>query len=127
VDGEAVWCGKDGRSNFDKLHSNAHDDEVCLYGFDLLELNSEDYRNHPLEKRKAKLEKILARTQGMRFSERLDGDGETIFEQACKLGLEGIVSKRRDFPYRSGRCKSWVRLERVPQKSDCHAVAVFAS
>jgi hypothetical protein len=74
-----------------------------LYAFDLLELNSEDYRNHPLEKRKAKLEKLLARTQGMRFSEHLDGDGETIFVHACKLGLEGIVSKRRDLPYRSGR------------------------
>jgi bifunctional non-homologous end joining protein LigD len=60
----------------------------------------EDYRNHPLEKRKAKLEKILARTQGMRFSEHLDGDREAIFEQACKMGLEGIVSKRRDFAYR---------------------------
>jgi ATP-dependent DNA ligase len=47
----------------------------------------------------------------MRFSEHLDGDGETIFEQACKMGLEGIVSKRRDLPYRSGRCKSWVKVK----------------
>jgi ATP-dependent DNA ligase len=49
--------------------------------------------------------------RGMRFSEHLDGDGETIFKHACKMGLEGIVSKRRDFPYRSGRCKSWVKLK----------------
>jgi ATP-dependent DNA ligase len=61
-------------------------------------LNSEDYRQHSLEKRKAKLEKILARTQGMRSSEHLDGDGETFFKQARKMGLEGTVSKRRDFP-----------------------------
>jgi ATP dependent DNA ligase domain len=67
VNGEAVWAGKDGRSDFEKLHSNAHDDQVFLYGFDLLELNGEDYRQYPLEKRKAKLEKILKRTQGMRF------------------------------------------------------------
>jgi bifunctional non-homologous end joining protein LigD len=66
---------------------------------------------HPLEKRKAKLEKILARTQEMRFSEHLDGDGESIFEQACKMGLEGIVSKRRNFPYRSGLTKSWVKVK----------------
>jgi ATP dependent DNA ligase domain len=66
VDGEAVWAGKDGKSDFEKLHSNAHDDEVFLYGFDLLELNGEDYRQHPLERRKAKLEKILAWTPGMR-------------------------------------------------------------
>jgi hypothetical protein len=52
MDGEAVWAGKDGKSDFDRLHSNAHDDAVFLYAFDLLELNSEDYRNHPLEKRK---------------------------------------------------------------------------
>ena len=112
MDGEAVWAGEDGKSDFDKLHSRAHDQQVFLYAFDLLELNGEDYRNHPLEKRKAKLEKLLARTrQGMRFSEHLDEDGETIFQHACKMGLEGIVSKRRDFPYRSGRCKSWVKVK----------------
>jgi bifunctional non-homologous end joining protein LigD len=111
VDGEAVWVGKDGRSDFDKLHSRAHDQQVFLYAFDLLELNGEDYRQHPLEKRKAKLEKMLARTQGMRFSEHLDEDGETMFQHACKMGLEGIVSKRRDFPYRSGRTKSWVKTK----------------
>ena len=64
VDGEAVWAGKDGKSDFDRLHSHAHDDQVFLYAFDLLELNGEDYRQHPLDKRKAKLKK-----QGMRFSE----------------------------------------------------------
>src|ERR1700730_14069132 len=111
VDGEAVWAGTDGKSDFDKLHSNAHDDEVFLYAFDMLEFNGEDYRQHPLEQRKAKLEKILARTEGMRFSELLDGVGETIFRQVCNMGLEGIVSKRRDFPYRSGRCKSWVKIK----------------
>jgi len=45
----------------------------------------------------------------MRLSEHLDGDGESIFQHACKMGLEGIVSKRRDFPYRSGRTKSWMK------------------
>jgi hypothetical protein len=74
------------------LHSNAHDDQVFLYAFDLLEFNGEDYRNHPLEQ--AKLEKLLARTQGLRFSEHMDGDGETIFKHACKMGLEGILSCR---------------------------------
>ena len=91
VDGEAVWAGTDGKSDFDRLHSGAHDDQVFLYVFDMLELNGEDYHQHPLEKRKAKLEKILARTQAMRFSEHLDGDGVTIFEHACKMGSDGIV------------------------------------
>ena len=112
MDGEAVWAGEDGKSDFEKLHSNAHDDRVFLYAFDMLEWNGEDYRQYPLEQRKAKLEKILVRTAGMRFSEHLDGDGVTIFEQACKMGLEGIVSKRRGFPYRSGRCKSWVKIKK---------------
>jgi bifunctional non-homologous end joining protein LigD len=83
------WAGQDGKSDFDRLHSRAGDDAVFLYAFDLLELNGEDYRQYPLEKRKAKLEKILARTQGMRFSHHLDDDGETIFKHAFKMGLEG--------------------------------------
>jgi bifunctional non-homologous end joining protein LigD len=95
VDGEAVWAGKDGKSDFDRLH--AHDHQIFLYAFDLLELNGEDYRQHPLEKRKAKSEKIPARTQGMRFSEHLDDDGESIFEQACKMGLEGIALQAAGF------------------------------
>jgi ATP-dependent DNA ligase len=67
VDGEAVRCGKDGKSECDKLHSGAHNDEVFLYAFDLLELNSEEYRQHPLAQRKAKLEKILVAIGAVRF------------------------------------------------------------
>jgi ATP-dependent DNA ligase len=52
-----------------------YDDQVFLYAFDLLELNSEDYRHRPLEQRMARLEKLLARTQGIRLSEDLKGDG----------------------------------------------------
>jgi bifunctional non-homologous end joining protein LigD len=111
IDGEAVMCGKDGKSDFDKLHSGAHDASVFLYGFDLIELDGEDLRPAPLERRKGKLEKLLARSDGIRFSEHLDGDGAIVFEQACKLGLEGIVSKRRDLPYRSGRCRAWVKVK----------------
>jgi bifunctional non-homologous end joining protein LigD len=109
IDGEAVWCGPDGVSSFDKLHSRAHDDQVFLYAFDLLELDGVDCRAQPLAIRKAWLRKLFARTQGMQFSERLEGDGQQIFEHVCKLGLEGIVSKRIDFPYLSGRSKSWLK------------------
>jgi ATP-dependent DNA ligase len=98
IDGEAVWCRKDGRADFDRLHSRAHDEDVFLYAFDLIGLDGEDLRPAPSEQRKGKLEKLLARGAGIRFSEHLDGDGATIFEHACKLGLEGIVSKRRDLP-----------------------------
>ena len=111
IDGEAVVCGKDGKSDFDKLHSGTHDASVFLYGFDLIELDGEDLRPAPLEQRKGKLEKLLARSNGIRFSEHLACDGATIFEHACKLGLEGIVSKRRDLPYRSGRCRAWIKIK----------------
>jgi bifunctional non-homologous end joining protein LigD len=123
IDGEAVWCGKDGKSDFDKLRSRAHDAAVCLYGFDLIELDGEDLRPAPLEARKGKLEKLLARSDGIRFSEHLDGDGAIIFAHACKLGLEGIVSKRRDLPYRSGRCRAWVKIKNPASP----AVPVFIS
>jgi bifunctional non-homologous end joining protein LigD len=68
-----------------------------------------DCRAQPLAIRKAWLRKLLARTQGMQFSEHLEGDGQQIFEHVCKLGLEGIVSKRIDIPYLSGRSKSWLK------------------
>jgi hypothetical protein len=70
-----------------------------------------DIRPVPLEQRKGKLEKLLARSNGIQFSEHLAGDGATIFAHACKLGLEGIVSKRRDLPDRSGRCRGWIKVK----------------
>jgi len=85
---------------------------VFLYAFDLLELNGDDLRKEHLAKRKAKLAKLLARADhGVRYNDHLEGDGSLIFTHACKLGLEGIVSKRRDFGYRSGNCKAWVKVK----------------
>jgi bifunctional non-homologous end joining protein LigD len=62
-----------------------------------------------LEERKARLAKATG--DGVYLSEHLAGDGAIIFEHACRMGLEGIVSKRRDFPYRSGRSKSWIKVK----------------
>jgi ATP-dependent DNA ligase len=85
---------------------------VFLYGFDLLRLDGEDLRRHPWEIRRATLTGLLRKTHpGIRLSEHLDGDGETIFRHACGLGAEGIVAKRRDRPYRSGRCADWVKVK----------------
>jgi bifunctional non-homologous end joining protein LigD len=111
IDGEAVWCGPDGIPNFEQLHSRAYDSQVFLYAFDLLELDGVDYRELPLEKRKKKLKILIARTEGMHFVEHAEGDGPIIFEHACKLGLEGIVSKRRDLGYMSGNCRSWLKIK----------------
>jgi bifunctional non-homologous end joining protein LigD len=68
------------------------------------------WRQEPLEKRKAALERLLRAQMGVRLSEHMEGDGSIIFEHPCKLGLEGIVSKRCDLPYRSGRVKSWIKV-----------------
>jgi bifunctional non-homologous end joining protein LigD len=63
----------------------------------VIELNGDDLRRASLERRKATLEIILAKAgPGIRFNEHMEGDGETVFRHACKLGLEGIVSKRKD-------------------------------
>jgi bifunctional non-homologous end joining protein LigD len=110
IDGEAVLCGADGISDFNTLHSQAYNNRVFLYGFDLLQLGDEDWRTRSLEKRKAKLQRLVIESHGIRYSEHIEGDGAIVFAQACKLGLEGIVSKRRDLPYSSGRSRSWVKV-----------------
>ena len=104
IDGEAVvCCPKTGLSLFDRLHSGRHDGEVVLYAFDLLELNGLDLRPLPIEERKAKLAALIAPlATGILLSEHIEDDGAIVFRHACRLGCEGIVSKRRDAPYRSG-------------------------
>jgi bifunctional non-homologous end joining protein LigD len=112
VDGEAVYCGENGLSIFEALHSRQHNDRAFLYAFDLLELDGEDFRPKPLHARKARLEKLLAKAPaGIQYNEHVDGDGQLVFDHAYKLGLEGIVSKHRDHPYRSGRSKSWFKIK----------------
>ena len=82
-----------------------------MWAFNLIELDGTDMRRDPLATRKAKLADILARAApGLRFNEHLDEeDGPLVFHHACKPGLEGIVSKRRDSPYSSGRSRHWVK------------------
>ena len=110
IDGEAVVCGPDGVSDFKRLHSRAHDHAAFLYAFDLLELNGEDMRPLPLEQRKSKLARIVEGS-GIAFSEHTEGDGPEVFAAACKMGLEGIVSKRRDMRYIAGRSKAWLKIK----------------
>ena len=95
LDGEAVVAGADGVAVFDALHRRHKAADAMLYAFDLLELNGEDLRVLPLGERKAKLAKLLARPPaGIVFNEHTDEDGAVVFQHACKMGLEGIVSKR---------------------------------
>jgi bifunctional non-homologous end joining protein LigD len=111
LDGEAI-CQTGLVHDFDKLWNRSHDDEARLCAFDLLELDGEDYRLKPLMERKQKLFKLLRRAyDGLSYVEHLKGDGAVIFEHACRLGMEGIVCKRIDMPYRSGPSKSWVKVK----------------
>ena len=111
IDGEAVACGDDGISSFDRIRYRRHDASVFLYAFDLIELDGDDLRREPLAVRKATLASLLARVApGLRFNEHMDEtDGPLVFQHACKMGLEGIVSKRRDSSYRSGRSPDWIK------------------
>jgi bifunctional non-homologous end joining protein LigD len=110
VDGEAVVCGDDGIASFERIRYGRHNASAFLYAFDLIELNGDDLRRDPLAVRKATLTSLLRAAPGLHFNDHLDNeDGPLVFAHACKLGLEGIVSKRRDSPYRSGRSSHWIK------------------
>ena len=82
-----------------------------LYAFDLLELDGDDLRDLPLIKRKRRLARLIGRAKrcSIQFTEHLTGDGPTVFEHVCRMGLEGIVSKRTDARYRSGTSRTWLK------------------
>ena len=93
--------------------SRKHDDEVQLYAFDILALDGDDLRTLPLHLRKTNLARLLARRpEGIFVSEYERGEiGPDLFRQACKFGLEGLVSKRRDGPYRADRSPDWIKVK----------------
>jgi bifunctional non-homologous end joining protein LigD len=112
IDAEVVCAGKGGVPDFDVLHSRRSDHLAVACAFDLLALNGEDLRRRPFVERKAALRKLLKRERdGLQYVEHIDGDGRQMFEAVCKLGLEGIVSKRVAAPYKSGPSKSWIKIK----------------
>jgi bifunctional non-homologous end joining protein LigD len=100
IDGDAVLLGVDGISDFNGLHSRRHDDEVQLYAFDILALEGDDLRSLPLQLRKTNLARLLARRpEGIFVSDFEQGEiGPDLFLQACKFGLEGLVSSGATAP-----------------------------
>ena len=109
IDGEAVVFRLDGHSDFVALRTKAGGELACLVAFDLLGLNGDDLRQRPLEERRKTLEQLVAGIDDIQFSKALAGDGATVFAHACKLGLEGIVSKRVLSRYRSGTSRNWLK------------------
>jgi bifunctional non-homologous end joining protein LigD len=113
IDGEALVLRVDGVADFNALHSRQHDHEVQLYGFDCLALDGDDLRKLPLSMRKTNLSRLLARRpDGIFIAPFETGEiGPDLFMTACRIGLEGLVSKRRDRPYQAGRSKHWVKVK----------------
>ena len=120
IDGEAVLCGDDGIPSFDLLRHKLHEGRGFLYAFDLIELDGEDLRGATLEQRKVSLWRMLKNATGGTTSpgllindwiEGAESDGATVFQHACSLGLEGIVSKRKGSRYNSGRSPYWLKLK----------------
>jgi bifunctional non-homologous end joining protein LigD len=110
VDGEIVVPAADGTTDFSVLQNElkGKSTSIVLVAFDLLYLNGRDLRKLPLVARKAELKKIIAGTN-VQFSESFEIEGRSMFEHACKIGLEGVVSKVRDSVYASGRGSNWVK------------------
>jgi bifunctional non-homologous end joining protein LigD len=112
LDGEAVVAGADGIAVFDALHRRGRVSDAILQAFDLLELDGEDLRPLQLGKRKGRLARLLARVRvGIALNQHTDENGAVVFLHACKMGLEGIVSKRLTAPYRSGPSRDWLKVK----------------
>jgi bifunctional non-homologous end joining protein LigD len=122
LDGELVVPDDAGRPSFQRLQNRAKvsralevrraavETPAVLYVFDLLAFEGYDLRPLPLVKRKAILERVLPRLGPLRYLEHFDRNGEALYEQVVRLGLEGIVAKRADAPYRAGRTDSWLKI-----------------
>ena len=110
VDGEIVVPAADGTTDFHVLQNELKGSsrKIVMVAFDLIYLNGHDLRKLPLFERKAELKRIVAGTD-VQFSESFEIDGQAMFAHACKVGLEGVVSKVRDSVYPTGRSNDWVK------------------
>jgi bifunctional non-homologous end joining protein LigD len=140
LDGELVVEAENGVSSFSLLQqdlSAGRTDRMIYYVFDLLYLDGIDLRELPLVERKAKLAKLLkGASKQIRLSESLDDKGSVLLKHACSFGLEGIISKQRDAPYRSGRGYHWLKAKcsnrqelvvtgYAPSTADPHAIGAL--
>jgi bifunctional non-homologous end joining protein LigD len=140
MDGELVSEDKEGISRFSLLQQDLKDgrhDRMVYYAFDLLHCDGADLKTLPATERKAALSRLLARARGaIRLSESLTECGPVLLKEACRMGLEGIISKVADAPYRSGRGHDWLKAKCsdrqefvvtgfVPSTADVHAVGAL--
>jgi bifunctional non-homologous end joining protein LigD len=112
VDGEAIVCDENGLAVFDLIRHHGTGDQAVLCAFDLLELDGKDLRWKPIETRKELLAKLLEGSDlALVLNKHYEEDGAIVFSNACKLGCEGIVSKRLGSTYRRGRSPLWVKVK----------------
>jgi bifunctional non-homologous end joining protein LigD len=115
LDGEAVVADSRGIPDFALLHADlaaGRRDRLLYYAFDLLCLDGVDLRAAPLAERKRMLAELLdGISECILYAEHLEGNGAEIYERACAMGLEGIISKQQGAPYRSGRVESWIKVK----------------
>jgi len=115
IDGQAVIEDDNGVSSFsalqDALSERKTASAAVFFAFDLLYLDGYSLRESALDDRKDGLAKLLSsnRHPSLRYSDHVVGNGQSMLDHACRLGLEGIVSKRRNAPYRSGRHGEWAK------------------
>ena len=118
IDGEIVALDHNGAPNFSSLQaalSDGKSEDLIFFAFDLLFAEGLDYRRLPLGERKEHLKELLEarkkKTSQIRYVEHFESGGEAVLQSACKLELEGVVSKKLDAPYRSGRTESWTKAK----------------
>jgi bifunctional non-homologous end joining protein LigD len=117
LDGEVVVIEADGTTSFQALQNalgEGRESDLVYFAFDLLHLDGYDLRPAPLAARKQALAALLAGADPagtICFSDHVEGEGESFYRQACSFALEGVVAKRADLPYRSGRHKDWLKVK----------------
>jgi bifunctional non-homologous end joining protein LigD len=113
IDGEIVVLADNGVASFSALQaalSGKQTEKMIFYVFDLLHLDGQDLRDEPLIERKERLARLIGEGDGpLRYSEHFVEPGKTMLRHACRMGLEGVVSKRADAPYESGRSLDWIK------------------
>lgn len=116
VDGEIAVVLPDGRTSFQALQNSLAGDrrgEIVYFVFDVLELNGRDLSRLPLRDRKRELARVVPASGLIRLAQHWIGNGPSVFREACRLGFEGIVSKRLDLPHRDGRSTGWLKTKCV--------------
>jgi bifunctional non-homologous end joining protein LigD len=112
IDAEAVIQGPEGVTDFEALHGRTRNADAFAYVFDLLMLDGTDLRGQPWQVRRQELERVFRRWRsGLVLNFAIVARGSEVYQAACRMGLEGIVSKRIDPPYRSGRSKAWLMIK----------------